>query len=133
MSAAWESARSPRYSSLLGISKVTNVTFCDRKGLAIRNGGVYTHITYTQPGVHAFPDDSVREGDLLLGLDILEAVRGITAHSLFRVASPDRTAAVVNTAKTETISTLIGKDQFDTDTLEEAIQTHTRKRCIFRD
>ncbi|MXZ01289.1 indolepyruvate ferredoxin oxidoreductase, partial [Candidatus Poribacteria bacterium] len=108
-----------------------DVTFCDRKGLAIRNGGVYTHITYTQPGVHASPMIPYGKADLLLGLDILEAVRGITAHSLFRVASPDRTAAVVNTAKTETISTLIGKDQFDTDTLEEAIQTHTRSDAYF--
>ena len=66
-----------------------------------------------------------------MGLDILETVRGITAHSLFRVASPERTVAVVNTAKTETISTLIGKDQFDTDTLEEAIQTHTKTDAYF--
>ena len=108
-----------------------NVAFCDRKGLAIRNGGVYTHITYTQPGVHASPMIPYGKADLLLGLDILEAVRGITAQSLFRVASPDRTAAMVNTAKTETISTLIGKDDFDPDTLEEALQTHTNADAYF--
>ena len=108
-----------------------DVTFCDRKGLAIRNGGVYTHITYTQPGVPVSPMIPYGKADLLLGLDILETVRGITAHSLFRVASPERTVAVVNTAKTETISTLIGKDQFDTDTLEEAIQTHTKTDAYF--
>ena len=108
-----------------------DVTFCDRKGLAIRNGGVYTHITYMQPGVHASPMIPYGKADLLLGLDILEAVRGITAQSLFRVASPDRTAAMVNTAKTETISTLIGKDDFDPDTLEEALQTHTNADAYF--
>ena len=108
-----------------------DVTFCDRKGLAIRNGGVYTHIIYTQPGTYTSPMIPYGKADLLLGLDILEAVRGITAHSLFRVASPERTAAVVNTAKTETISTLIGKDEFDTDTLEKAIQTHTRPDAYF--
>ena len=108
-----------------------DVNFCDRKGLAIRNGGVYTHITYTQSGIHTSPMIPYGKADLLLGLDILEAVRGITAHSLFRVASPDRTAAVVNTAKTETISTLIGKDEFDSDTLEEAIQIHTRSDAYF--
>ena len=108
-----------------------DVTFCDRKGLAIRNGGVYTHIAYTQPGTQVSPMIPYGKADLLLGLDILETVRGITAHSLFRVASPDRTVAVVNTAKTETISTLIGKDQFDTDTLEEAIQTHTKTDAYF--
>ncbi len=108
-----------------------DVTFCDRKGLAIRNGGVYTHITYVQPGAHASPMIPYGKADLLLGLDILEAVRGITAQSLFRVASPDRTAAMVNTAKTETISTLIGKDDFDPDTLEEALQTYTNADAYF--
>ena len=108
-----------------------DVTFCDRKGLAIRNGGVYTHIIYTRPGTHSSPMIPYGKADLLLGLDILEAVRGITANSLFRVASPDRTAAVVNTAKTETISTLIGQDEFETDTLEDAIQTHTKTDAYF--
>ena len=107
------------------------VTFCDRKGLAIRNGGVYTHIAYTQPGVHASPVIPYGKADLLLGLDILEAARGITAQSLFRIASPTRTTAVVNTAKTETISTLIGKDNFDPDTLEETLQTHTNADTYF--
>ena len=108
-----------------------NVTFCDRKGLAIRNGGVYTHIVYTQPDVHASPMIPYGKADLLLGLDILEAVRGITAHSLFRIASSDRTAAVVNTAKTETITTLIGKDDFDPETLEASLQTYTNADTYF--
>ena len=108
-----------------------DVTFCDRKGLAIRNGGVYSHIAYTQPGVHVSPMIPHGKADLLLGLDILEAVRGITAQSLFRIASPTRTAAVVNTAKTETISTLVGKDHFDPETLEETLQTHTNADAYF--
>ena len=108
-----------------------NVTFCDRKGLAIRNGGVYTHIVYTQPDVHASPMIPYGKADLLLGLDILEAVRGITAQSLFRIASSDRTAAVVNTAKTETITTLIGKDDFDPETLEASLQTYTNADTYF--
>ena len=108
-----------------------DVTFCDRKGLAIRNGGVYTHIAYTQPNVHASPMIPYGKADLLLGLDILEAVRGITAQSHFRVASPSRTAAVVNTAKTETISTLIGKDNFDPESLEDELQTFTNANAYF--
>ena len=108
-----------------------NVTFCDRKGLAIRNGGVYTHITYMQPDVHASPMIPYGKADLLLGLDILEAVRGITAQSLFRIASPNRTSAVVNTAKTETITTLIGKDHFDPETLEASLQTYTNADTYF--
>ena len=108
-----------------------DVTFCDRKGLAIRNGGVYTHVTYTKPGVHASPIIPYGKADLILGLDILEAVRGINAQSLFRIASPTRTAVVVNTAKTETISTLIGKEHFDTEMLEEALQAHTKADAYF--
>ncbi len=108
-----------------------DVTFCDRKGLAIRNGGVYTHIAYTQPGFHASTMIPYGKADLLLGLDILEAVRGIGANSLFRIASPTRTAAVVNTAKTETISTLIGKDDFEPEALEETLQAHTNLDAYF--
>ncbi len=102
-----------------------NVTFCDRKGLAIRNGGVYAHVTYTKPNVHAAPIIPYGKAELLLGLDILEAVRGINANALFRVASRTRTAAVINTAKTETMSTLIGKTSFETETLEAAIREST--------
>ena len=108
-----------------------DVTFCDRKGLAIRNGAVYTHVTYSQPGVPVAPIIPYGKADLVLGLDILEAVRGIDANSLFRVASPARTAAVVNTAKTETMSTLIGKEEFDIEPLEAALQANTDADAYF--
>lgn len=108
-----------------------DVTFCDRKGLAIRNGGVYTHVTYSQPGVPTAPIIPYGKADLVLGLDILEAVRGINANSLFRVASPARTTAVVNTAKTETMSTLIGKEEFDIEPLEAALQANTNADAYF--
>ena len=108
-----------------------SVTFCDRKGLAIRNGGVYTHVTYSQPGVPVAPIIPYGKADLVLGLDILEAVRGIDANSLFRVASPECTVAVVNTAKTETMSTLIGKDEFDIETLEAALKANTNAAAYF--
>ena len=103
-----------------------DVHFCDRKGLAIRNGGVYTHVTWTNNGKKISPIIPYGKADLVLGLDILETVRGISAESVFRVASPERTAAVVNTAKTETMTTLIGKDSFETDDLEETIEHSTK-------
>ena len=102
-----------------------DVHFCDRKGLAIRNGGVYTHVTYTNSGQKISPIIPYGKADLVLGLDILEAVRGISAESVFRVASSERTAAVVNTAKTETIRSLIGEDSFETDDLEVTIKKNT--------
>ncbi len=103
-----------------------DVHFCDRKGLAIRNGGVYTHVTYTNKGQKISPIIPYGKADLVLGLDILEAVRGISADSVFRVASSERTAAVVNTAKTDTIRSLIGEDSFETTDLEETIEKNTK-------
>ena len=102
-----------------------DVHFCDRKGLAIRNGGVYTHVTYTNADIKISPIIPYGKADLVMGLDILEAVRGISAESVFRVASSQHTDAVVNTAKTETIRTLIGEDSFETEDLESAIQKNT--------
>ena len=103
------------------------VDFCDRKGLAIRNGGVYTHVTYTNTGKKISPIIPYGKADLILGLDILEAVRGISSESVFRVASQERTSAVVNTAKTETMSTLIGNDDFDVPNLEDTIKAGTKR------
>ncbi|MCG9129537.1 2-oxoacid:acceptor oxidoreductase family protein [Candidatus Poribacteria bacterium] len=103
------------------------VDFCDRKGLAIRNGGVYTHVTYTNTDKKISPIIPYGKADLILGLDILEAVRGISSDSVFKVAAKNRTSAVVNTAKTETMSTLIGNDDFDVADLEETIKSGTNR------
>ncbi len=103
-----------------------HVQFCDKKGLAIRNGGVYTHVIYSKTENHISPLIPYGKADLLLGLDILEAVRGIDPKAGFSVASPDQTAAIVNTAKTETVTSLIGKDGFEVATLEERLRLHTK-------
>ncbi len=103
-----------------------DVHFCDRKGLAIRNGGVYTHVTYTNSDTKISPIIPYGKADLVMGLDILEAVRGITGESVFRVASSQRTDAVVNTAKTETIRMLIGEDSFETADMEATIQENSK-------
>ena len=103
------------------------VDFCDRKGLAIRNGGVYTHVTFTNTDKKISPIIPYGKADLILGLDILEAVRGISSESVFRVASQERTSAVVNTAKTETMSTLIGNEDFDVPDLENTIKEGTNR------
>jgi indolepyruvate ferredoxin oxidoreductase len=138
------------------------VLFADKKGLAIRNGGVYSQITFVNDG-----DEGSREGsgfrvqgsanaparpaslsclnpeprtlnpaypttgnipygraDLLLGVDILEAARAIDPREEFRVASSDRTTAVLNTYKQPTVYTLLGKHDFDPDALREEIFEH---------
>jgi indolepyruvate ferredoxin oxidoreductase len=130
------------------------VTFQDKKGLAIRNGGVYSQITFMREGSKArrtsgvdsvaptsaanpsapqshsasvpFTTGSIPYGkaDLLIGIDILEAARAIDPRESFRVASKDRTAAVLNTHMQGTVSVLLGKKQMDTEGLRQQIYEH---------
>lgn len=111
---------------LAGYAQGYQVQFCDKKGLAIRNGGVYAHVTYSRTDNQISPIIPYGKADLLLGLDILEAVRGIDAKAPFRIATPDGTTAVVNTAKTDTVTTLIGKDGFEIADLEKSIRAYTK-------
>lgn len=103
-----------------------SVVFQDKKGLAIRNGGVFAQITFINgnSGEGAFPiTGSIPYGkaDLLLGIDILEAARAIDPREQFRVASPEHTAAVLNLHKQPTVYGLLGKDDFDPETLRGEI------------
>jgi indolepyruvate ferredoxin oxidoreductase len=99
-----------------------SVSFQDKKGLAIRNGGVFSQITFTKEGC-APVSGSIPYGsaDLLLGIDILEAARAIDPREQFRVASAERTAAVLNLHKQPTVYTLLGRDDFDPEQLRQQI------------
>lgn len=103
------------------------VHFSDKKGLAIRNGGVYSHITYSKNDASISPIIPYGKADLMLAIDILEGVRGLDPHMNMRVAHPARTVAIVNTEKTPTIRALIGEDNFDVFELEKQIQRCTRR------
>jgi len=103
-----------------------HVAFFDKKGLAIRNGGVTSQVTFTtdpQPTTGQIP---FGKADLLLGVDVLEAARALDPTGRTRVASPERTAAVINTHKAPTISGIMGREDFDVDALERIIRRHTR-------
>lgn len=120
-----------------------NVQFLDKKGLAIRNGGVFSQLVYTRPDAQKTNSDDGTENDepfsfapttplipygkadLLLGIDILEAVRATDGSKPSRVASAKHTSAVVNTAKTPTILSLMGKDDFKIENLEATLKKHT--------
>lgn len=113
------------------------VTFSDKKGLAIRNGGVYSQITWVndpQPEQldsqsESYPASGLipyGRADLLLGVDILEAARAIDPREQFRVASPQRTAAVLNLHKQPTVFTLLGRQDFDPLELQREILQHCR-------
>ena len=101
------------------------VIFSDKNGLAIRNGGVYSHITFLKPGCnHASPIIPYGKADLMVGIDILEAARGLDPKGNLRVGGP-RTRVIVNRQKTPTINTLLGTDDFCVETLEKALRQYT--------
>ncbi len=108
------------------------VQFCDKKGLAIRNGSVYSMITYSPQGA-PFSSNLIPYGkaDLILGVDVLEAARALDPSNNQRVGSRQRTAVVANTHKTPTILTLLGKDDFQVEHLEAALKRHTRGEDYF--
>lgn len=102
-----------------------DVIFSDKNGLAIRNGGVYSHITFLKPGCnHSSPIIPYGKADLMLGIDILEAARGLDPKGNLRVGGP-RTRAIINRQKTPTIHTLLGTDDFCVETLEATLRKYT--------
>ncbi len=106
------------------------VTYSEKKGLAIRNGGVFAQITFARTDEPDQPTPFTAtipygQADLLLGIDILEAARAVDTRDTFRVADPARTAAVLNTFKQPTIETLLGRADFDPEVLRDEIF----KRC----
>ena len=102
------------------------VVFLDKKGLAIRNGGVVSQVVYNIADKPVSAVIPYGKADLLLGIDILEAARALDPRGRSRVASRDRTAAVINTAKVGTIRGIMGQEDFDTGELETLIRTYTR-------
>ncbi|MHC4982933.1 MAG: FAD-dependent oxidoreductase [Planctomycetota bacterium] len=102
------------------------VSYLDKKGLAIRGGGVNSQVVYNiakQPITAVVP---YGKADLLIGIDILEAARTIDPQGRLRCASPKKTAAVINTDKFATILGTMGREDFDTAELERALRRHTR-------
>jgi len=102
------------------------VLFVDKKGLAIRNGGVISQVVYNlgrKPVSAVIP---YGKADLLIGIDVLEAARALDPAARMRVASRQRTAAVINTDKIATIHGLMAREDFDPAGLEAVIREHTR-------
>ncbi|HEY0256351.1 MAG TPA: DUF6537 domain-containing protein, partial [Candidatus Methylacidiphilales bacterium] len=102
-----------------------DIIFSDKNGLAIRNGGVYSHITFLKPGCnHVSPIIPYGKADLMLGIDILEAARGLDPKGNLRVGG-HKTHAIINRQKTPTVHTLLGTDDFCVDTLEQVLRKNT--------
>ena len=116
-------------SSLLGQAGMRQgyeVRLTNKKGLAIRNGSVYSHLSFAPKDRILSPLVPHGEADLLLGLDLLEAARGIDDSERSCAGSTTRTAAIVNTAKTPTVKTLIGEEDFSPEQIGELIRSRTR-------
>ncbi|MFQ6049293.1 MAG: DUF6537 domain-containing protein, partial [Phycisphaerae bacterium] len=107
------------------------VLFADKKGLAIRNGGVYSQVIFVKDGEFASQNIPYGRADLLLGMDILEAGRAVDPRLPFRVVCPKHTAAVLNTDKTATVSALVGQEDFDVEWLEQLLRRRTRPDAFF--
>src|SRR5256714_7990954 len=113
------------------------VIFQDKKGLAIRNGGVYSQMTFVNDAASERSEGAdvppvtgsipYGKADLLLGVDILEAARPTDPREQFRVAHKNHTAAVLNLHKQPTVYTLLGKDDFDPEELRAEIYAHCRE------
>lgn len=108
-----------------------HVQFSDKKGLAIRNGGVYSQLVYSHPDASAGMTLGYGKADLLLGIDLLEAVRAVDGNSPFRAADPRRTSVVVNVDCTPTIPMLMGRQQIDPDALQATLHQATRPDRYF--
>lgn len=117
--------------STAGAREGYTVRFTNKKGLAIRNGAVYSHVSFSRDDRTISQITPHGHADLLLGLDILEAVRGMDPNGTGRVASPAHTTAVVETGKRETIMTMTGMDDFDTEDLEAWIKRYSRADRYF--
>ena len=108
------------------------IVFCDKNGLAIRNGGVYSYITYLKEGKnHTSALIPYGKANLILGIDPLEAARGLDPANNQRVGSPQFTTALLNTHKTPTIYTLLGKADFCVSTVEETVKRYTKSDRYF--
>ncbi|MDD2676569.1 MAG: 2-oxoacid:acceptor oxidoreductase family protein [Methylacidiphilaceae bacterium] len=108
------------------------VLFCDRNGLAIRNGAVYSHIVYrNDEAPPTTPIPLYGAADLILGLDALETARALDGSGRLRVGSRDRTGVILNSSKTPTILSLLGRDDFCVRELEERIRQATDARRFF--
>ena len=103
-----------------------HVVFNDKKGLAIRNGGVYSHISFSREDAVRSPIISYADCDLILGMDILEAFRACDPRYPFKLAHPDKTYAVVNNTKNPTITTLTGEEDFSPAAIEPAFRNFTK-------
>ena len=124
-SAAWASASPRRRSCARGIARATTSSSATRTAWPSATAASTRTSRSCNPGRSAIsPIIPYGKADLMLGIDILEAARGLDPKGNLRVGGP-RTRAIVNRQKTPTIHTLLGTDDFCVETLEKALRANT--------
>ncbi len=108
-----------------------HIQILDKKGLAIRNGGVFSQITFSRNAVEGSPIVPWGKADLLVGVDAVEALRAMSPDQPMRVASKQHTQAVINTGKTATILSLMGRDDFEPEELALLIEGQCKAGGFF--
>jgi indolepyruvate ferredoxin oxidoreductase len=108
-----------------------HIGFIDKKGLAIRNGGVFCQLQFSREPIVGSPQTPWGKADLLIGIDAVEAARAVSPDQPLRVASPKFTRAVVNTGKTGTVLSLMGRDDFDPEELAHLIESQCKPGQFF--
>ena len=114
-----------------GVRQGYEVRLTNKKGLAIRNGSVYSHLSYSPRGQIISPLVPSGRANLLLGLDLLEAARGVNPQDRNKAASREFTTALINTAFTPTINTLIGTEDYSPEAMIALIRQHTDAESYF--
>lgn len=97
--------------SLAAREEGLEISFTEKKGLAVRNGGVYSHIRISRSPIsnYIIPDASA---DFILGLDPLETLRIFEDSFPFHVFGVGRTKVLLNRSLTLTIPQLTGKESY---------------------
>src|SRR5207247_4096774 len=90
----------------------------------------YSHLVFQSNGRFSSNIIPYGKADLILGVDILEAVRAIDPAIHQRIGS-SKTSVILNTEKTPTILTLLGRDDFDPAQLETVIRRYTNPAGYF--
>jgi indolepyruvate ferredoxin oxidoreductase len=108
-----------------------HIGFIDKKGLAIRNGGVFSQISFSRNPIVGSPQTPFGKADLLIGVDAVEAARAISPTDMQRVASPKYTSAVINTGKTATILSLMGREDFSSEEMADIIKAQCKQGQFF--
>ncbi len=99
------------------------VTTLDQTGTAQKGGAVVSHIMLSRRPVEAPARTNTGNADVILGFDLI----GVANAELLKIASPEKTTAVLNTNLTPTIDSIRSRTIAGPERMLEAVQIVTRR------